>query len=260
MSQNLFRVDGLSVAVTGAGSGIGRATALELAQAGAARLFLVGRRTVKLADTASAIKELAPLCQVVQITGDVASATGRQDLVKAVRSGGKLDALINNAGLFEGHALRATGDEVWGRHFAVNVTAAFALTRDLVDLLARSSNAAVVNISSTLAAKPIPGSSAYNASKAAVEQLTRSLALELGPERIRVNCIEPAIIETPMYAGRYGSEAEYREGLTAAAKLHPLGRIGQPEDVARAVLFLVSPAASWITGVVLPVDGGMLVT
>jgi NAD(P)-dependent dehydrogenase (short-subunit alcohol dehydrogenase family) len=142
----------------------------------------------------------------------------------------------------------------------VNVTAPFALTRELVGALAKSSNASVINVSSTLAVKPIPATAAYNASKAALIQLSRSLALELGPERIRVNCILPAIVETPMYGGRFSDPAAYQEGLVAAAKLHPLGRVGQPEDVAHAAVFLASPAASWITGVALPVDGGMLCT
>ncbi len=255
-----FHVTGQAAVVTGAGSGIGRATAVLLAEAGLSCVYLVGKTAAKLVATAALIRTAAPQCEAVVVAADVATSAGQQAVAERVQTGGKLDLLINCAGLFTGSALADTTDAAWAAQFAVNVTAPFALIRGLAPLLRQSRTAAVVNISSTLSVKPIPQAAAYNASKAALDQLTRSLALELAPAGIRVNGVLPAVVDTPMYRARYEQDAALQDGLAFAATIHPLGRIGQPEDIARAVLFLASSAASWITGVNLPVDGGMLVT
>jgi NAD(P)-dependent dehydrogenase (short-subunit alcohol dehydrogenase family) len=113
----------------------------------------------------------------------------------------------------------------------------------------------VVNVSSTLAEKPIPGMAAYNASKAALNQLTRSLALEWAPA-IRVNAIMPGVVDTPIHADRGLTEDQ----VHSMDRFHPLQRIGTPSDVASLILFLLSDASSWITGAVIPIDGGMLAT
>ena len=255
-----FRIDGYSVLVTGAGSGIGAATAIALAEAGASSLILSGRDDQKLARTESSIKERSDQCRVLRVVADLSQDVGRAKVVAAVKVLGHLDALVNNAGCYLDSPLRATEEESWDQCLELNVKAPFLLVRDLVDLLAKSKHASITNISSTLAVKPIPGASAYNASKAALDQMTRTLALELASEGIRVNAVLPAIVDTPMYRGRYQTEESFRESVALVDKLHPLGRMGRPEDIAQAVIFLVSPAASWITGVQLPVDGGMLVT
>ena len=114
---------------------------------------------------------------------------------------------------------------------------------------------AVVNVSSTLAERAIPGMAAYNASKAALNQLTKSLALEWAPE-VRVNAIMPAVVDTPIHEGRGMSPAQVR----GMGRLHPMGRVGQPADVANMVVYLLSDSASWMTGAVIPVDGGILAT
>lgn len=247
--------------VTGAGTGIGAATARLLAGRGAGTLILAGRRVGVLGAIAAEIRSAAPACDVVDVQGDVTDAACRMQIALEVKSrGARLNGLINNAGYFAGAALAQTTDAEWQRNMAVNLTAPFQLTRELLAYLAAAPGASVVNVSSTLAVKPIPNTAAYNAAKAGLVQLTRTLAVELGPAGIRVNAVLPAIIETPMYADRYSDEESYRQGLLDAAKLHPLGRIGQPHDVAEAIGFLVSPASAWITGIALPVDGGMLCT
>lgn len=250
-----FRLDGQTIVVTGAGSGIGRATAVLCATAGARRVVLVGRRSEMLEETARGISG----CEAMILAADVGTNDGRAMLIKKAVALG-VDGLVNNAGTFSGSSLGKTSDEDWEKNLDVNVTAPFALMRGLLPALEKSKTASVVNVSSTLAVKPIPDTAAYNASKAALIQLSRSLALELGPKGIRVNAVLPAIVDTPMYRGRYTSDDEYRKSLPETRKLHPIGRIGEPEDIARAIVFLLSPAASWITGVSLPVDGGMLVT
>jgi len=258
--SRFFQLTGLSALVTGGGTGIGQAVAVMLAEAGLKNLTLVGRRAAPLADTAAQIKDRGLSCQVDTITCDISVSAERAPLVLHLKQKGTLDILVNNAGLFEGASLQETSDQLWEQTMRVNVEAPMALIRDLLPLLRRSDAASVVNISSTLAVKPIPQASAYNTSKAALVQLTRSLALELASESIRVNAIMPAIVETPMYRGRYDNEVSYQEGVKMAQNLHPLGRMGQPEDIALAVLFLASHASRWMTGVALPVDGGMLVT
>lgn len=253
-----FRLDGSTAVITGAGSGMGRATATLFAVAGASRLILAGRRQEKLNETASLISAVTKSCQVVVVATDIAEAAGRRLLVAA--AGDSVDFLINNAGLFQGAALNETSDELWEKTFALNSLAPMALTRDFQSLLEKSRRAAVVNISSTIAVKPISNAAAYNSSKAALIQLTRSLALELGAKKIRVNCILPAVVETDMYRGRFSTEKEYHEVIANMASQHPLLRVGTAEDIANAVVFLCSEAASWVTGVALPVDGGMLCT
>ena len=255
-----FSLDGYTALITGAGSGIGAATAIEMAQAGAARLLLVGRDMKKLERTAQAIAAINAGCHVYRVAADLAIQADRIRVVEQAKLLGSLDVLVNNAGCFVSAPIRETEDASLEQCFTVNTSVPFFLTRDLLDLLTRSKHASVINISSTLAQKAIPGASAYNASKAALGQLTRTLALVLGPEGVRVNAILPAIVDTPMYRSRFVDEKSFHESAAAVDLLHPLGRMGQARDIALAVVFLASPAAAWITGVELPVDGGMLVT
>ncbi len=258
--STVFSLDGYTALITGAGSGIGAATAVEMAQAGAAKLILVGRDAKKLEHTAQAVGAINAGCQVYRVAADLAVHADRARVVEQAKLLGSLDVLVNNAGCFVSAPIRETEDASLDQCFILNASVPFFLTRDLLELLSRSKHASVINISSTLAQKAIPGASAYNASKAALGQLTRTLALELGPEGVRVNAILPAIVDTPMYRSRFVDEKSFIESTAAVDQLHPLGRMGQPRDIAMAVVFLASPAAGWITGVELPVDGGMLVT
>jgi NAD(P)-dependent dehydrogenase (short-subunit alcohol dehydrogenase family) len=166
---------------------------------------------------------------------------------------GAVDGLVNNAGVAPMARLDETPNDVWDETFAINVRGPFLLCRELGPMLKEGVSPAVVNVSSTLAERAIQGMAAYNASKAALNQLTRSLALEWAPQ-VRVNAVMPAVVETPIHATRGMSF----EQVEAMGEMHPMGRVGQPEDVAAMISFLLSDASAWMTGTVIPVDGGML--
>lgn len=201
------------VLITGGGTGIGKACAQSAADGGAAHVILCGRRLEPLDEAAKDLRVHHPGTAFSCVAADITNAADRARIVKHVAGIGRLDGLVNNAGLFVGESLEQTSDASWDRLFAVNVDAPFQLMRDLLPWLKKSGQASVVNISSTLAVKPIPNTAGYNASKAALIQLSRSLALELAPDKIRVNCILPGIVETDMYRGRYADEASYQEGM-----------------------------------------------
>lgn len=236
------------VVVTGAGSGIGLETARLLVDAGA-QVCLVGRRTEPLEAAVGSFGGSAWAAPC-----DVSLPAGVEGLAAAVRERwGRLDGLVNNAGIAPMATLDETSPELWDETFAINSRGPYLMCRALGGLLRRGRSPAVVNVSTNLAAKPIPGMAAYNASKAALNHLTRSLALEWAPA-VRVNAVMPGVVDTPIHAGRGMTP----EDVHAMGSIHPLGRIGTPRDVAAAILFLLSDAAAWITGAVIPVDGGAL--
>ncbi len=244
----MSEMSGKRVVVTGGSSGIGLKTARQLVEAGA-EVCLVARREEALARAVADIGGSAwsHACDV----SDESGVAGLKDAL-AVRWDA-LEGLVNSAGIAPMATLEDTDPETWDAAFSVNVRGPYLLCRSLLDLLATGASPAVVNVSSTLAERAIPGMAAYNSSKAALNQLTRSIALEWAPA-IRVNAVMPAVVDTPIQSSRGITPDQVRD----MGRMHPLGRVGRPGDVADLIVFLLSERASWMTGAVVPIDGGMM--
>lgn len=245
----LFSLQGQVAIVTGAGKGIGRACALALAQAGA-DVALAARTLADLEGVASDIHALGR--RAICVPTDVADEAALDTLVaRTVAEFGKLTLLVNNAGGAGPNDPRKMSAAAFSQVLAWNVTPAFLLIQKTAPAMRAAGGGAVVNISSVAARYAQKHFSAYGAAKAALNQMTRNLAQDFAPH-VRINAIEPGTIETAALAPFL--TAERRQRLVATT---PMGRLGQPEDIAAAVLFLCSPAAGWITGKVLGVDGGV---
>jgi NAD(P)-dependent dehydrogenase (short-subunit alcohol dehydrogenase family) len=244
---------GKVVVVTGAGSGIGRATARAFADAGA-HVLGVGRRTDALAETATGYSSIATL------SADLRSPDAPRSVVDgATGRWGRLDVLVNNAGATAMMPLAETTAAGIDGLFSLNVTAPSLLAHAALPHLLRSKGS-IVNVSSTYGHRPLPGAAHYAASKAAVEQLTRSWALELAPDGVRVNAVAPGPTESEALAAAGLPDATVAEIKRAEAARIPLGRRGEPEEVAAWILRLADPATTWLTGQVLAVDGGLDLT
>ncbi|CAM5652481.1 ketoreductase [Streptomyces spiroverticillatus] len=241
------------VLVTGAGTGIGRATALAFAAEGA-RVIAVGRRPEPLTETAAQHPT-----RITPLTADITEDGAAEALVReAVATYGRLDVLVNNAGIVGEGALGSctrTGIET---QLATNLIAPVLLTQAALPALAEHAGV-VVNISTSVGQRAWPGNSVYAASKTALELLTRSWAVELAPRGIRVVAVAPGAVDTPIGEHR-GLSPDEQDAVRNWQVAHtPLGRIGRPEEVAWAITRLAAPEASFVTGVVLPVDGGAVV-
>jgi NAD(P)-dependent dehydrogenase (short-subunit alcohol dehydrogenase family) len=248
MQNSLSGVGDIAI-VTGGGSGIGFAIAEKFTQNNI-RTIIIGRDQKKLTD---AKEKLGELCEAVSF--DVNDLAGIPKLVTDLAQRfGKIDILVNNAGINLKKDFTEVTDEDFQKVILTNVTSVFVLSREVVKcMLERKKGGVIINISSMAAQYGLPRVIGYSASKNAIDGMTRAMAVELSSKGIRINAIAPGFITTPMTAKAFSDDPAR---LNKALARTPMGKLGEPADIGDAALFLVSDAAKFITGVILPVDGG----
>ncbi len=257
--DDLFSVKGKTALVTGGATGIGFMIATALIKGGA-NVMVASRKGAECEKAAAELNTLGG-GRAEGFAGDVGSEAGINALVADVKSRtDKLHILMNNAGAAWGEPMATYPYKAWDKLLAVNLTAVFQVTRDLLPLLTAAASdedpARVINTGSVMGTQPVSeGNYAYTASKAAVHHLTRTLALELGSRRITVNAFAPGPFQSKMMAAFVGTE----EKAKIAGEKIPLGRIGAPDDIAGATIYLTSRAGRHVTGAILPLDGGQSV-
>jgi len=256
--QSLFSLEGKSALVTGGASGIGRIISEALVRAGAS-VIIASRKVEVCEECAAELNAAGSAGSAVGIAGDVSSETGVAALAEAAAARfPKLSILVNNAGKTWGVELERFPYAAWEPVLAVNVTGTFALTQKLLPQLKSAGTAddpaRVVNLGSVMGAQPMgDGAYSYVASKAAVHHLTRVLAKELAPAHITVNALAPGLFDTRMTAFATKDPAR----LARIETRIPLGRLGLPQDIASAILFLCGRGGAYVTGAILPIDGGV---
>jgi meso-butanediol dehydrogenase / (S,S)-butanediol dehydrogenase / diacetyl reductase len=249
------RLAGKVALITGGGTGIGRAIAVAFALEGAG-VALAGRRLDKLKEVAGQVKKQGGAAKAIEC-----DVTRARDAERAVRETakhfGRLNVLVNNAGILSAATVDKISEEEWDQVMAVNVKGPFLLSRAVLKEFRKTGGGAIVNIGSVLGLVAMKNRAAYCASKGGVTLLTKAMALDHAHENVRVNCICPAIVETELVKGLFGSGEQGQALRKARLATLPLGRFGKPTDVAELAVFLASEESSWLTGAAIPLDGGL---
>jgi|SRR5215470_1012604 len=239
--------------VTGAGSGIGRACAIALAREGA-RVALVGRRQDPLNDTAREIGDSA-----LVLSADVSKSAEIDLVVKTtVERFGGVNVLLNNAGVLHPGTCEQITEQQWDETFNVNVRGLWLLSRAVLPHLRAAFGGSIINMASVLGINGARNRAAYSPSKGAVVLLTKCMAIDHAPDKIRVNCICPSFVETDLTATILRNAPDPDAVRRERIGVHPIGRLGRPEDMAGLAVYLASDDSSWVTGAIYPVDGGYL--
>jgi len=247
------RLKGKTAIVTGAGSGIGRACALALAREGAT-VALVGRRKRLLEEVAREIGESS-----LVLAADVARKDEVSRVVEhTVARFGAVNVLLNNAGVLHIGTAEQITEEQWDETFNTNVRALWLLSRAVLPAMRKAGGGSIINMASVLGINGARNRASYAASKGAVVLLTKCMAIDHGHENIRVNAICPSFVETDLTAAVISKAPDPSSVRKERIAVHPIGRLGQPEDIAGLAVYLASDESSWVTGAVMPVDGGYL--
>ncbi len=252
MNTNTKKLNGKVAVVTGASKGIGAAVAKQFATEGAS--VVVNYASAKQ-DADRVVDEISKCGgKAIAVQGNVAKKTEVERLfIEAEKAFGKIDVVVNNAGVYEFVPLEEATEEQFHRMFDVNVLGMLLATQEALKHF-NSEGGSIINIGSLASSLTPPTAVVYNATKGAVDAITRTLAKELGPRKIRVNSINPGMVITEGAVAGGFTEGDFRTQLESQT---PLGRIGQPEDIAPAAVFLASPDSSWITGEILMIAGGL---
>jgi NAD(P)-dependent dehydrogenase (short-subunit alcohol dehydrogenase family) len=246
-------LEGKVALVTGGASGIGRATAILFAQEGAAVVV----HDLKEEGQATADAIVAAGGRASFIRGDVTRGADCQAAVqRAITEFGRLDILVNNAGIIRRASVVDTTEEEWDRVMAVNVKSVFLFSKAAIPIMARQGGGVIVNTASGWGLDGGKDAASYCASKAAVVNLTKAMAIDHAAQNIRVNCVCPGDTDTPMLREEARQLGQDAQRFLARSAQRPLGRTGRPEEIAHAILFLASEASSYMTGAPLVVDGG----
>jgi NAD(P)-dependent dehydrogenase (short-subunit alcohol dehydrogenase family) len=246
-------LEGKVAIVTGATSGIGRATALRFAEAGA-RVAIVGRNAQTLKEVSGEIQ--INKGEALAIRADVTvQPIARRIIEQTIEQFGGIDVLVNAAGHIVSGTIEDTTLATWDAMINVNLRAVFNLMQQAVPHLIKT-RGNVVNVSSVTGLRAFPGVLAYCVSKAGLDQLTRCAALELAPKGVRVNAVNPGVVVTEIHRRGGMSQKDYKAFLERSKETHPIGRVGQPFEIAELILYLASERASWITGATYSIDGG----
>ncbi len=241
------------VLITGATSGIGKATAHRFAEFNA-DLILTGRNRAMLTEIKKLIVQNGRRCQI--LAGDLTNYNFRKELIQTtIQSFNKLDVLVNAAGIIGTGTIENTSLDDFDRMMDINLRSIFHLMQLAIPHLLKTKGN-IVNVSSVTGLRAFPGILAYCVSKAGLDQLTRCAALELAPKGVRINAVNPGVVQTNLHRRGGMDEANYMKFLEHSKTTHPLGRVGKPEEIADLIVFLASEHASWITGVTYSIDGG----
>lgn len=251
----MTRLSGKVALITGGGTGIGRAIALAFAREGAS-VALAGRRLEKLKEVAAQIADQGGAATALEC--DVTRAKDAERAVRATaKQFGKLNVLVNNAGMLSVSTIETVSEEDWDRVMTVNVKGPFLMSRAALSEFRNAGGGSIVNIGSVLGLVAMANRAAYSASKGAVTLLTKAMALDHARDNIRVNCICPSIVETELVRGLFDDSEQGKALRKTRIGTIPLGRFGKPVDAAELVVFLASEESSWITGAAIPLDGGL---
>lgn len=255
-AARLLSLTGKIAMVTGAGSGIGHGIALLLAEMGAS-IAVLEIDDAKGSNTAAEVQDQSG--QAVSVHCDVRSASDcRRAVETTIQKWGKIDILCNCAGIAIRKNILELAEEEWDLALDVTLKGIFLLSREVIPHMIRNGGGSIINIGSGWSLKGGPKAASYCAAKGGAVNLTRAMAIDHGPHNIRVNCICPGDIDTPMLRSECAQLGGNVQSFMKEAANRPLARVGMPEDVANAVLFLASPMSNWITGTALVVDGGGL--
>jgi NAD(P)-dependent dehydrogenase (short-subunit alcohol dehydrogenase family) len=249
------RLAGKSALISGGGTGIGQAIALAFAREGA-QVAVAGRRKEKLDETLHLLQQAG--YSALALECDVTKAADTQRVVKSAEDAfGKVNVLVNNAGALSVSTVENITEEDWDRVMATNVKGPFLMSRAALPAMRRAGGGSIINVGSVLGIVAIRDRAAYCASKGGVSMLTKAMALDHAQDNIRVNCVCPSIVESDMTRNLFAETEVGQQARESRLASIPLGRFGKPADIAGLTVFLASEESSWMTGTVIPVDGGV---